>query len=100
MPFRSEHNTVKHPTGIPLTLSNIPKVEAAWGYGGDWLAQLPVPCWSTVGARHGQIARAARRGGTTELVIIHLPQHSFKLLHYLFVLFSKRFCAGNLAEEK
>lgn len=33
MPFRSEHNTVKHPTGIPLTLSNIPKVEAAWGYG-------------------------------------------------------------------
>lgn len=68
MPFRSEHNTVKHPTGIPLTLSNIPKVEAAWGYGGDWLAQLPVPCWSTVGARHGQIARAARRGGSTELV--------------------------------
>lgn len=33
-PFKYEHNTVKHPTGMPLTLSSIPKVEAAWGYGG------------------------------------------------------------------
>lgn len=78
-----ERNTVKHPTGMPLTLSSVPKVEEARGYWGDWQPQLPVPCWFTVGAQHDQIASEASRGGGVP--IIHLSPRSFKLLHYLFV---------------
>lgn len=42
--FESEHSTIKHPTGIPLTFSGVPKVEAGWGYGGTGYHHA-VPQW-------------------------------------------------------
>lgn len=35
------HNAIKHPTGIPLTLSRTPKVEAAWGCGRELATTTP-----------------------------------------------------------
>lgn len=100
-PFGSEHNTVKHPTGIPLTLSSIPKVEAAGGYGGTDYHNSQchaVPQWGPNMARLPERPAEVVLQSKQEL-IIHLLRRSFKFLHYLFVLFSQRFLSGHLAEE-
>lgn len=101
-PSRSEHNTVKHPTGIPLTLSSIPKVEAAWGYGGTGYHNSQchaVPQWGPNMARLPERPAEVVLRSEPEL-IIRLLERSLKSLHYLFVLvfFPKSF-PGRLAEE-
>lgn len=74
-PFQSEHNTVKHPTGIPLTLSSVPKVEAAWGYEGTGYHNSQchaVPQWgpnmARLPERPGEVVLKSERSSATTFI--------------------------------
>lgn len=81
-------------------MSSIPKVEAAWGYGGTGYHNSQchaAPQWGPNMARLPERPAEVVLQSEPEL-IIRLLEHSLKSLHYLFVLFFRIF-SGHLAEE-